>query len=139
MICIIWHRVYLYIVSIYIEKEGERDRAIHFILDTIYLFRVRFGVYPVHSWDMLRGITHTEKVIYLACYCLPSLQGTSAAVCTLPSKFFFHLLIEFFFFFFFVGSSFVFVIRLSDLLLSLLFSTFLPRSLFIVSLRCLAN
>lgn len=103
MICIIWHRVYLYIVSIYIEKERERDRAIHFILDTIYLFRVRFGVYPVHSWGMLRGMTHTEKVIYLACYCLPFLQGTSAAVCTLPSTFFFHLLIEFLFFIFVCG------------------------------------
>lgn len=100
MICIIWHRVYLYIVSIYIEKEGERDRAIHFILDTIYLFRVRFGVYPVHSWGMLRGMTYTEKVIYLACYYLPTLQGTSAAVCTLPSKFFFSLVDRVFLFFF---------------------------------------
>lgn len=55
MICIC-HRVYLSIYVYPVYRVGERERKIHFILDTIYLFRARFGVYPLNRRCMGRGM-----------------------------------------------------------------------------------
>lgn len=38
----------------------ERERKIHFILDIIYLFRARFGVYPLNRRCMGRGMIGRE-------------------------------------------------------------------------------
>lgn len=60
------------------------------------------------------------------------LQGINFAVHHLSEEPSHLLIVVFFLSGFFVGSSFVFVIRLSDLLLSFLFSTFVPH-------RCLLS